>query len=295
MASLSSTKINAVPWPALVGASVLLHVGALAVGLPRLVQVDRSASPGLVEIPVALVDADESVATVPEVVRLPQAAPPPVTPVTESVPIGGETPVAADHVQQSVDPVEQSFRPQSAPPVRQPEVSKPDLPDEPGASPAQAPEQPPRREPVVKQPPLDSAGSETPQAGEQTDGNGEAAEDGPTHVIISKVTPTDTVGKMPPQADFALGMILPILVGHNCDNLPKTAAEARLPAVVEADGFLSFEHSGQGSAECLAIATIRANADRLTFQPARSNTDFAVVGEGAVAANVDLHLEFVWD
>ncbi|MEM7796906.1 MAG: hypothetical protein AAF579_20955 [Cyanobacteria bacterium P01_C01_bin.118] len=291
MASLSNTKINAVPWPALVGASMLLHMGALAIGMPRLVQVDRAASPGLVEIPVALVDADESAAT--EAVRLPQAAPPsPVKPVTEAVPIGGETPVAADQVQQPVEPVEQSSRPQAAP---ESEVSKPDLPDEPGPSPVQETEQPPRREPVVKQPPLDSAGPETSQAGEQTDGNGEAAEDGPTHVIIAKITPTDTVGKTPPQADFALGMILPILVGHNCDNLSKTAAEARLPAVVEADGFLSFDHGGQGSAECLAIATIRANADRLTFKPARSNTVFKIPGEEVVAANIDLHLEFVWD
>ncbi|MBX2862054.1 MAG: hypothetical protein KTR27_00745 [Leptolyngbyaceae cyanobacterium MAG.088] len=271
------SKLSQLPWPVWVGASLLIHAGALAVGLPTILRVDPPSS-NSVDIPITLVDEGSTPVAAPE----PPPPPPETTdtPLQTPNPIGGQNPtiapqetnqtIAQQKPQQETAP--QKPETQVTPSERQ--VTKPtnqvdptqevETPDE-----INIPEDiiTPDTSPVTDTPavPAEEAQSSEPETG--------------TGAISISIVGTPTVAAGTP-GDWP--DILPVLqntsslslTNHTCnDALP--AGEVTLGLVIRADGSISdvFAPPDEDSmtaqiASCLITHALSLNPAAIQFKPA---------------------------
>ncbi|MEM9266499.1 MAG: hypothetical protein AAGA46_13320 [Cyanobacteria bacterium P01_F01_bin.13] len=288
MAGPNIAKLSTLPWVAWVSVSVLLHVGVLSYGLPRMLRVGEPAS-SAVNIPVTLVDEGAAPVTANNP-NLPQAQPA-SEPVPESlpvqpIPIQGNNTTVEPNLSQVPQPV-QAPTPQEIStqeiPSQEPQVSTSE-PSEPVAeTPAPTAESstpvPNRAESPADQDDRNDAADEVPPVRELPVEGGaqDSAEsmNGPVEISILGVStvPPDTLGDWPevlPTLESA--SIVHIPGGHNCGNqLP--SGELTLGLIVEDDGTISeaFALPNEDIAAAQIATCLLTRANGLRFTPAYSS------------------------
>ncbi len=282
MADSKMTKLSQLPWPVWVGASLALHVGALAVGLPTILRVDPPPSSSI-DIPVTLVDEGSLPATAPQP-PIPTTSVPKES-VTQSNPLGGQNPTVAPQIRPQV--VKQQEAPQTITP-KQPEPTLPvdtPLPEKPVTKPTNEVETPDD----VDIP--DDFTTETPAATDEPasadEDNQNSESDVGNGAILISIAGTPTVPKGTP-GDWP--DILPVLqststlsvANHDC-NAAIPAGDVTVGALIGADGSVIevFVPSGGDSvaapiASCLLIHVLHANPAAIRFSPAYTG-DQAVI------------------
>ena len=259
-----SANLPKLPWPALVGTSLLLHAGALLIGLPAIIRVDAPPS-NSVDIPVTLIDEGDIPATTPA--NLPSTEPIP----QESVPtpLGGRNPVVEPSIdnqtvtQQTPQPEIASKQPDTETPVNTEPPTKPVTKPNGGNEQPGIPETPPA---VDGQTPVDEATETVDSAA----GDGAIAMSIVGISTVAPGTPGDWPDVLPTlQSSSALN-----ISDHTCnDALP--AGEVTLGLVIAADGSVIqvFAPPDQDSmsaqtASCLLTHALNVDQSALRFTPA---------------------------
>lgn len=287
MADSNITKLSTLPWPTLVGASVLLHVGVLTVGLPQILPV---ANPGdsSRNIPVTLVDDyAEPVAAAPASPS--QSQPEAVQP--QAVPIGGQN-SAVDATKQTAaqpDPQPSEIReetPVADPPNSEKVSPSPQPPD------VDAPDQ-------TLPGPLPDVASQ-PVEGTNGDGqdNGQTA-GSPTVVTIRNVDiPEQPNINDDPEPNFQTPIPLTIPSNPACEG--RVLANAPIDVWVEirgVDGQIATLPDSVPpeveTANCLLMTAINADPSRISFKPATPNSgDYDFAQQESISAIGQLTLVF---
>ena len=269
-------KIHTLPWPALAGVSLLLHVSALGIGLPLMLQVGTPASRS-VPIPIALVD-DGAAAPAP----IPQTAPISAELTPQPTPIGG-TNAAERELTQTSPPTEQPAAQQNIPPeqsdgtlAKEPSIERPTT----SRDEVDAP-------PVENQTPENQTPENQPSASEAAES--ETANDAIAISILGVSTvPPNTLGDWPetlPTLQSASTLRIP--GGHSCGNQLPTGA-VTLGLIIEDDGSVSeaFAPADGDTISAQVASCLISRADGLRFTPAYS-------GGAAVATDrMQLTVEF---
>lgn len=282
MANPNITKLPAIPWPTLAGASLLLHAGVLSVGLPRILPVSNPTD--AVNIPVTLVD-DEVIpvaATPPEAQPTPPSSAPQPKPA-QVTPTDGQTITSPPTERREV-------KPQAPAPSQTPQKPSPPPPQE-AAQPTPPPAETetvndqtsPGTEIPMQQPPTDNP-SDTDGVAEAIDApsdNADKSSSGPTQVSIvddvqlPKNSGSDQIDQYPIPS-FQMPITFDIPANHTCQGTLSNDV-INLGVFVDADGlvsslrFLDPDIYGQNPdlnlADCLwSTALIDSNA--LRFSPA---------------------------
>ncbi len=267
MANPNLTKLPQLPWPALVGMSLLLHAGALIAGLPVILRVDAPASSS-VDIPVTLVDEGDLPIATPE---NPPAAERLAEPERQPTPIGGQNPTVEPRANnQSV----------AQPPQQEITAQKPDLtetpantetPEKPATKPGDSSETPSEASPE-NPPALDNQ----PPAGEEVQNPTNETGDGSISINIvgTPTVPPGTPGDWPDILPLLQSTSTLSITDHTCnDALP--AGEVTVGLVIDADGAViqvfpppDDETLAAQVASCLLTHALRVNPATIRFTPA---------------------------
>lgn len=269
MANPNLTKLPQLPWPTLVGASLVLHAGAIMASLPVLLRVEPPAS-NSVNIPVTLVDEGDLPLATPE---NPSIAERPVTePEQQLVPLGGQNPVV---------PPQANNQPAAQPPIQQ-EVApqKPDLteapihtetPEKPATKPGDSSETP--NEGVPETPPvLDNQSPVDEEVERPTNETGEGSIS--ITIVGTSTVPPGTPGDWPDILPRLQSTSTLSIADHTCnDALP--AGEVTVGLVIDADGSVIqvFPPPDEATlaadvASCLLTHTLSVNPAAIQFVPA---------------------------
>ena len=263
MANPNITKLPAIPWPALAGASLLLHAGVLSVGLPKMLPVSNPT--GADDIPITLVDDQVlPVAPVPPTVQptvqptSPAASPQPTpttpappkkpTPVTstgeqdttrrpprERREVTPQTPAPSQTPPPPATPPTSSAQPN---PPTQPETAKAPTVTEPGV-----PEQQPPQDNSTEHPAeIDGGGTDT-----TTEDETAQSSTGPTQVKIladvqlPKNSGSDQIDQYP-RPNFQMPVTFDIPANHSCQGTLSNNV-INLGVFIDADGVVySLRH-----------------------------------------------------
>ncbi len=303
MANSNITKLSTLPWPTLVGASVLLHAGILAMGLPQILPVENPGDSS-VHIPVTLVE-DEAAPVAAAPANIPQSAPPPpetqsvngdgpTSPVTESVPIGGQT--------SAVNVGEQAATSQT-PSTPQPDSRRPDPPEETIPNPERV--SPPAQEPTLEveaQVPEQNSPSQEPSAvaPQPMEGTGGSSQTSPTLVTIRDVNIPEQLNiRDDPEPNFQRGVSLTIPASSSCEGgVPANTPIDVLVEIRGGDGQIatlpgSLPPEVEQTANCLLMSAIDVDPSRISFKPATPNSgEYDFAQEGSISAIGRLTLVF---
>ncbi|MEM1251487.1 MAG: hypothetical protein AAGI69_03560 [Cyanobacteria bacterium P01_H01_bin.21] len=256
--SASSNKLLQLPWPVLVGVSLLLHAGALLIGLPTIVRVDTPPN-NSIDIPVTLIDEGDIPTATP-------ANPSPTVSIPQepAAPLGGRNPVVEPRVDNQVT----QPTPQPEITAKQPQTETPVTPEtpvkpvtKPGSETPETPETPP----VVNRP--SDEGTETADS--------ESGEGALSMSIVGVSTvPPGTPGDWPDVLPTLQSSSTLNISNHTCnDALP--AGEVTLGLVIGADGSViqTFAPPNQDSisaqtASCLLTHALSLDPSALQFTPA---------------------------
>ena len=291
------SSLTAIPWPVLAGASLLLHVGVVRAVWPRMVQVSRPGVDSSVNIPVMLVDEDNSSDSPP--VSSAVAAPAPVSDIPTSSQTNSQT---ANSQVVTPESAEVRSQPPSQPsPVttttRESAQPIPDNTDQPTDRPSEAPDSAPVATPIDP-----SESNPGPQATGETDDRAQS-DLGPTRLsIIDEVyLPKDSGGDQIdqyPTPGFSIPTTFDIPRDHSCQGR-LTADVITLGVLVDADGWVSSlrllqpdiyaQNSDLAISDCLLSASLPANT--LRFTPAIRQTNIGEE-EAVPTDRVQLQLRF---
>ncbi|MBT9315121.1 hypothetical protein [Leptothoe spongobia] len=297
MASPNITKLPAVPWPTLAGASLLMHGIALSFGLPRMIQVSNPPPPASVDIPVTLVDDAAAPAAPVPVTAGAVTATPSVNPSNTEP----ETPTSIGGQNADVKPLEQQVERSQSPTQKPPVSSDSDRPEQPISKPENINKPsretiPDQQPPAANQPAIDSG----VPASDESGGHSENASPGPTQVsVIDDVQlPKDSGGDQIDQYPipiFQMPITFDIPSNHACQG-SLSRDVINLGVVVDADGLVSSfrrlqpdiyaQDSDLTLADCL-FSTALVDPNVLRFTPAIRLTN---IGEEEAVATDRLQL-----
>ncbi|MEM8614889.1 MAG: hypothetical protein AAGF93_22985 [Cyanobacteria bacterium P01_H01_bin.105] len=273
MVSPTIPKLPKLPWPALVGVSLILHAGALSLGLPLMVRVDTPPSSSI-DIPVTLVGGDAELAATPENPP-PLAAQIPKTSIQPPTPIGGETATATPTVNSQT--FTQSTLQQEVAPEQSP---NPEISDQPADG--DTTRETPRATAPENLPASDSpaADEEAGQTSDTTAGEGSIA----ISIVGVSTVPSDTPGDWPDVLPTLQNTSTLSIANHTCnDALP--AGEVTLGLEIAADGSVvqTFVPPDQNTlpaqvASCLLNHALSVDPSALRFTPAST-------GQSAIATD----------
>ena len=262
MADSGSNKLSRVPWPAWAGASLLLHAGALLIGMPTIVRIDTPPS-NSIDIPVTLIDEGDLPTATP--VTPSQTVPVPEQSAQQPTALGGRTPVIEPQAnnqtaaQQTPQPDRTATPPNINQPVNEPPakpVNKPDTSDEP-----QNPGRP-------ATPP--ATDGQKPNEPSEPAGVGEIS----MSIVGISTVPPGTPGDWPDILPTLKSSSTLNISSHTCnDALP--AGEVTLGLLIGADGSViqTLAPPDQTSisaqtASCLLTHALSINPSALQFTPA---------------------------
>ena len=267
MAETNFTKLTQLPWPALISASLILHVGALVASLPVILQVDAPPD-NSVTIPVTLVgEGDMPVAAVDSP---PPVIPPAEAPLQQPTALGGQDPAVEPTVKNQV--LAQQAPPQNGLAQKpEPETVNTDPSENPITKPnngtessdGTTTENPPTSDHQTHDP-------EAPQSPESATGDGAIA----ISIVDTSTVPPGTPGDWPDVLPTLQSASALSVADHTCnDALP--AGEVTLGLVIAADGsviqvFAPPDEDGMSAqiASCLLTHALSVNPAAIRFAPA---------------------------
>ena len=267
MVSPATSKLPKLPWPALVGVSLVLHAGALSLGLPLMLRVEDTPASSSINIPVTLVDEN----AVPIAPSESPAAPAP-RPVENRppVPIGGETAAAEPRVTTTNNPTtNQPPQPETAP--QQPDLSRNET-IEPSDRPTINDSRRETHRAIANPPATDNEtiAGEGGQPSNSTVGQGSIA----ISIVGISTVPPNTPGDWPDSLPTLQSTSTLRIANHTCnDALP--AGEIVLGLEIAADGSViqTFAPTDKNTvpaqiASCLLNHAVSVDPSVLRFSPA---------------------------
>lgn len=267
MANSNLTQLPQLPWPALVGASLLIHAGALIAGLPVILRVDAPASSS-VDIPVTLVDEGDLPIATPE---HPPDAERLAEPERQPSPIGGQNP--------TVEP-RANNQPVAQPPQQEITAQTPDLTEtsantetfeKPATKPGDSSETPSEAAPE-NPPALDNQPPAEEEAQSPTNEIGDGSIS--INIVDAPTVPPGTPGDWPDVLPRLQSTSTLSIAAHPCnDALP--AGEVTVGLVIDADGSVIqvFPSPDEATLEaqvasCLLTHALSVNPSAIRFIPA---------------------------
>ncbi|MEM6254072.1 MAG: hypothetical protein AAF821_14225 [Cyanobacteria bacterium P01_D01_bin.156] len=289
-------QLHTMPWPAFVGTSLLVHIGVLSFGLPRVITVERP-SDSLNHIPITLIDTEASKAgsKLPQLASSPsppKAAPQTTAPnsdqniVTETPPQTSPQQSAQPSPLKTDNSILESPSPEPASST-QPETNQPKL-DSPAASPETSSE-------MENQPTSEPPSVADTDTAEQSDGKTQGA----TAVTIKSVRLTL---QNQPKPNFQWPIQLQIPREHTC---PRGTIPSDIELFVEVQGNgqvislrdlkgnLYSQSAEVVTADCLFMVALQANPATISFAAPQTDTPFNdIEGTANPSAEVQLKLSF---